>query len=86
MRGGGNLASIEPVVTLKVGPGNVFGQRPRMVLGREADVVTVECDDGVRVLLDFRDLATRKRTSQGEYVYRGGLDEGNDGGSWMLYR
>ena len=86
LRNPGGIVNVEPLLTLSVGPNNVFEQRPRKVLGRDGDVVTVECDGGVRVRLDFEALSARKETPEGEFVYRAGLDEGNDGRGWMSYR
>jgi hypothetical protein len=86
MRSASSIVNIQPVITLQVGPNNVFEQRPRKVVGREGDVVIVECDGGERVMLDFDALAARKQTPQGEFVYRGGLDDGNEGLGWMSAR
>lgn len=86
MRNAGSIISIEPVINFCVGPDNVFEQRPRKVLTHESDVVTVACDDGATITLDFADFAARKQTTQGEFLYRGGLDEGNEGKGWMLAR
>ena len=79
MRDGMALRTIEPVLKLTVGERNAFERRPRRVAGREGDVVTIECDDDVTVLLDFHELTVRSLTPEGEFVYRGGLEEGNDG-------
>ena len=86
MRSGADLNVVEPVLTLRVAPGNVFEQRPRRVASNEAGVVVVECDGGETVTLDFNDVAARKSGPAGEFVYRAGLDEGNDGAGWMRAR
>ena len=72
MHDAGNLANITPVLSLHVGPGNIFEQSPRRVLSHDGDVVAVECDGGVTVYLDFDALAVRAETPGGEFVYRGG--------------
>lgn len=81
-----DLSAAEPVLTLRVGPGNVFEQRPRRVVSNEDGVVVVECDGGETLTLDFNDIAARKSAPDGEFVYRAGLDEGNDGAGWMRAR
>ncbi len=86
MRSAGGIINIEPIVSLLVGPNNVFEQRPRRVVSWEGQLVTVACDDGITVILDFGDLAVRKQTALGEFIYRGGLDEGNEGRGWMAVR
>ena len=79
MRTAAGLAHVEPLCVFSVGPGNVFERAPLRVVGQGAEVVTVECDGGETVVLDFRELAARKRTPSGEWLYRGGLDEANEG-------
>ena len=86
MRTGSSIGSIEPVLKLAVGVANVFEQRPRRVTGRDGDLVHVACDDGVTVHLDFGNLAARVDRADGEFVYMGGLDEGNDGRGFMPAR
>ncbi|MDE2766065.1 MAG: hypothetical protein OXI25_06520 [Chloroflexota bacterium] len=83
---GTNLSVVEPMLTLRVGPGNVFEQRPRRVVSNEEGIVNVECDGGETVTLDFNDIAARKSGPAGEFVYRAGLDEGNEGAGWMRAR
>ncbi len=79
MRTGVGLASVEPTCVFTVGAGNVFEHAPLRVASHEGEQVAVECEGGETVVLDFHDLAARKRTADGEWVYRGGLDEANDG-------
>lgn len=74
---------LSPVVTLRVGPGNVFERPPRRVVERRADVVGVQCEGDTVVYLDFENGSARKRTPQGEFLYKGGLDEGNDGKGYI---
>ena len=75
---------IDPVFTLEVGPGNVFEQRPVRVLEHEDHhYVAVECEGGETVHLDFYDLKASKEGPTGAWVYRGPLDEGNDGLGFM---
>ena len=86
MRSAADLNIVEPVLALRVGSGNVFEQRPRRVVSNEGGVVVVECDGGETLTLDFNDIAARKSAPDGEFVYRAGLDEGNDGAGWMRAR
>ena len=86
MRSAADLSLVAPVLTLRVGPGNVFEQRPRRVISNEDGIVSVECSGGETVALDFNDIAARKSGPVGEFVYRSGLDEGNDGAGWMRAR
>ena len=86
MRDAAAIGSIAPVLRLDVGPGNVFEQRPRSVIRRVGDVVSVACDAGVTVHLDFGELAARVEGPAGEFVYLGGLDEGNDGRGFLRAR
>ena len=76
-------AGVSPVVTLRVGPGNVFEHPPRWVVERRGDVVGVQCDGDTVVYLDFENGSARKRTPQGEFLYMGALDEGNDGKGYI---
>ena len=69
---------VTPRLKLDIGEQNIFQHRPRRVIERTGSVVTVECDGGVTVYLDFDAGAARKRTPDGEFLYRGGIDEGND--------
>ena len=86
MRSGANIGSIKPELKLAVGASNLFEHRPLRVIGRDGDVVHVACDDGVTVHLDFGSLAARVERADGEFVYMGGLDEGNDGRGFMPAR
>ncbi len=70
---------VEPIFKLLVGPENVFEQRPLRVTEHEGHNVTVECEGGETVYLDFYELKARKEGPSGGWVYRGPLDEGNDG-------
>ena len=71
--------SVVPLFTLRVGEDNIFERRPRRVAAHEGMVVTVACDDDTTVELDFEAGTARKRTPAGEWLYRGGIDEGNNG-------
>ncbi len=86
MRTVGAVLSIEPLLKLIVAPGNVFEQRPLRVTDQDAHNVTVECEGGETVYLDFYDLKARKEGPEGEFVYRGPLDEGNDALGFMPAR
>jgi hypothetical protein len=80
------LTSIEPALKLLVGPGNVFEQRPVKLLGREGDVVSVECDGGTVVHLDFAEMLARVKREDGDFLYMGGLEDGNAGMGFMAAR
>jgi len=86
MRNAGNIGSIEPMLLLRVGPNNLFEHRPRRVTDQDGQTVTVECDGGVTVVLDFAELTARLRRPDGEFLYMGGLDEGNAGLGFMAAR
>lgn len=86
MRNVAALGSLEPVCAFAVGPGNVFEQAPREVVSSDARYVRVACEGDEVVTLDFGDLAARKETPEGEFVYRGGLDEADDGLGFMRAR
>lgn len=79
MRGTLDFIRIEPALKLEVGPGNVFEHRPVKIASRDGDVVTVECEGGVVVRLDFGDMLARVVRPDGEFLYKGGLEDGNDG-------
>ncbi len=80
------LTSIEPVLKLHVGPGNVFEQRPLKLVGREGDVVKVECEGGIVVHLDFSEMLARIQGPTGDFLYMGGLEDGNEGMGFMAAR
>ena len=86
MRNATGMGTIQPVLKLQVGPGNVFEQRPLRVARREGDVVSVECANGVTVHLDFSELAARVERPDGQFLYMAGLDEGNKGRGFMAGR
>lgn len=79
MQGTLDLLQVEPILKLHVGHGNVFEQRPVKITSRDGDVVTVECEGGVVVRLDFGDMLARVVRPDGEFLYKGGLEDGNDG-------
>ena len=70
---------ITAVFTLRVGPGNIFEHRPRRVTAHQGLIVTVECDGGTTVIIDFDEESALAKTTEGEFRYLGGIDEGNDG-------
>ncbi len=70
---------ITPAVTLRVGPGNIFEHRPRRVMEHQGPLVAVECDNDATVYMDFEEGTARTRTPEGDFLYMGGIDEGNDG-------
>lgn len=80
------LANIQPMLRLDVGVGNVFEQRPLKVTSHEGDLVSVECEGGAIVHLDFAEFNARVERSDGVYLYMGDLDEGNDGRGYLAPR
>ncbi|MBF8267279.1 MAG: hypothetical protein HW388_787 [Dehalococcoidia bacterium] len=78
LRGG----SIKPWMSFKVGQANIIDTRPRRVLSWHGNEVTVECDGGT-VRLDFSEGSARKTTPHGQFVYRGGIEERNEGMGYM---
>ena len=79
MRQGLMTGGITPAVTLQVGPDNIFEHRPRKVLEHQEMQVSVQCDGDISVHLDFHSGTAYKRSPDGEFLYRGGIEEGNDG-------
>ena len=75
-----------PVVTLQVGPNNIFEQPPRQVIEHHEAVVAILCDDGTTVYLDFDRGTAQKRTPEGEFRYMGDLEEGNGGKGFIRVR
>ena len=80
------LTAIAPAFKLVVGAGNVFEQRPIKLLGREGDIVSVECEGGIVVNLDFGDMLARVVRPEGEFLYMAGIEDGNDGRGFMAAR
>ena len=80
------MQSLEPLLSLSVGPGNVFEQRPLRVTSHEGTDVVVECEGDEVVHLNFDDFTARKTTPEAEFYYKGDLDEGNDGLGFMRAR
>ncbi|MBM3940055.1 MAG: hypothetical protein FJ318_04020 [SAR202 cluster bacterium] len=80
------LKGLTPLLTLQVGPSNVFETRPLRVVKRHEDVVSVMCEGGITVDLDFDALAASKSSDAGEFVYVAGLDRANDGLGYILKR
>jgi hypothetical protein len=80
------LTSIEPALKLLVAPGNVFEQRPVKLAGREGDVVSVECEGGSVVHLDFAEMLAHVQRPDGDFIYMGGLEDGNAGMGFMAAR
>ena len=73
------VLALEPLLKLMVGEGNVFERRPVKVAEKEGLHVSVECEGGEVVHIDFDALTARKTTPQGEFLYRGGLEDANEG-------
>lgn len=80
------LANIQPMLRLDVGEGNVFEQRPLKVASHDGEFVSVECEGGVIVHLDFAELNARVERPDGVYLYMGDLGEGNDGKGFLAPR
>lgn len=69
----------EPLLKLDVGVGNVFERRPLRVTSHDARRVEVQCDGDETVRLDLHAFTAGKTTPEGEFLYRGGLEDANDG-------
>lgn len=80
------VLTIEPVLRLTIGPGNIFEQRPLRVTSHEGRAVEVACEGAETVYLDFHELTARKSTPQGDFMYQGGIEEGNEGLGFMSMR
>ncbi len=70
-------------VALHVGKGNIFETTPLRVMRHTLSAVSVLCQDGSMVHLDFDDETAHKETPQGKFRYRGDLEEGNNGRGYM---
>ena len=86
MRTINSMLSVEPLLKLMVGPRNLFEHRPLRVASHEGDIVAVECEADETVYLDFHELTARKSTPEGEYIYFGGIEEGNEGMGYLAAR
>ncbi|MBI2856554.1 MAG: hypothetical protein HYX93_06890 [Chloroflexi bacterium] len=73
---------MEPWMKFERGDGNVIDSVPHRVASQQEDVVAVECE-GATVYIDFAEGRARKVTSQGEFVYRGTLEERNEGRGYI---
>ena len=80
------ILALEPLLKLMVGEGNIFERRPLKVTEKEGLQVSVECAGGESVHIDFDSLTARKTTPDGEFLYRGGLEDGNDGMGYLRAR
>lgn len=80
------ILALEPLLKLMVGEGNIFERRPVTVLSKEGPQVSVECQGGETVHIDFDALTASKTTADGEFLYRGGLEDGNDGMGYLRAR
>ena len=56
------ILALEPLLKLMVGEGNIFERRPVKVAEKEGLHVSVECDGGEVVHIDFDALTARKTT------------------------
>ena len=80
------VLALEPLLKLMVGEGNIFECRPVKVAEKDEQQVSVECENGEVVHIDFDSLTASKTTPQGEFLYRGGLEDGNDGMGYLRAR
>ena len=81
-----SVLSIEPVLRLTIGPGNIFERRPLRVALHEGNAVEVACEGEETVYLDFHELTARKSTPSGNFMYQGGIEDGNAGLGFMSMR
>lgn len=73
----------EPWLKLSVNESNVMHSTPVRVKSQAGFAVEVECEEG-SLKLDLDSESARKVDASGrEWVYRGGLEEANQGMGWM---
>ncbi len=73
----------DPWLTLSVDEQNVMHSRPVKVTAHQDFEVEIECESGT-LRLDIDSESARKVDTDGrEWVYRGGLEEANEGMGWM---
>lgn len=73
----------EPWLKLSVAEENVMHSKPVKVKSHHDFTIEVECEQG-SLKLDMESESARKVDSAGkEWVYRGGLEEANQGLGWM---
>ena len=77
------LDNLEPLFKFEVGPGNVFESSPKFEIEHTNTHVHVACEGEQTVILDFEDLAASRESQEGRYLYKGGLDQSNDGLGFM---
>ena len=75
--------TVVPVISFSVAAGNIFETRPIKAINQSGLIVSVACAGDVTILLDFDSESARKVTQEGEFVYLGGIDEGNYGRGWL---
>ena len=75
--------TVIPVISFSVAAGNIFETRPLKAVKQEGLIVCVVCENDVTVLLDFDAESARKQTKDGEFMYLGGIDEGDSGRGWL---
>lgn len=78
LRGG----SIKPWMSFKVGQANIIDTIPLRVVSRQGNEIRVECEGGT-VRIDFSEGRAWKSTPGGEFVYKGGLEERNEGKGYL---
>lgn len=86
LRTAADLAMLKPSLVLLVGPGNVLESRPIAASQSGLLTISIECEDQAQVILDLDAIAARKTTAAGEFLYGGGLDQGNEGLGWVAAR
>lgn len=73
----------DPWLTLSVSADNVMHSRPVRVKSHQELDIEIECEEGL-LRLNIESESARKVDSSGkEWVYRGGLEEANEGMGWM---
>ncbi len=76
----------EPWLTLAVNESNVMHSTPVKIKSHVDFKVEIECETG-SLKLDIESESARKVDAAGrEWVYRGGLEEANQGMGWMPVR
>lgn len=77
------MGKADPWLTLSVSESNVMHSRPVRVKSHQDFSIEIECELGL-LRLNMESESARKVDTDGrEWVYRGGLEEANEGLGWM---
>ncbi|MEE2701297.1 MAG: hypothetical protein VX800_03840 [Chloroflexota bacterium] len=73
----------KPWMILRSGVGNIFESVPKQIVKEHPMAVAVECWDTVVIHLDFEEGTAHKDSLEGKFMYRGSLEDGNDGQGYI---